>query len=155
MFAAYEGLKFVAALVVGLTLGWAGSGLYASTITIPAAREAGRVEERYVHAQELAAARQLAEQDAAKAQAAINAVEAEYYERDKARQEAMASLEAALEQEEKANVPTPSPSTGVRVASPACRPAISRGVRDALQRIGRASAGTDSSKSDAAVRPSR
>jgi hypothetical protein len=148
----FEAIKAVAFIAMGGVLGWGGSGIYAEVVTIPAARQAGRAEERIIHSEQLARAEAKARVERDKAQTAIDAVEAHYYARDKARVLAMTALEQALE-EEQARAPIPPPAD--RGAPCVCRPPVSRGVRDALQGLGRATARPDSAKPDAAVRGSR
>ncbi|WP_062206814.1 hypothetical protein [Aureimonas sp. AU12] len=134
---AFEATIAAIILVAGIVLGWLGGCFYADLVSIPAAREAGRIEERLVWTKRQAEAEARAAADRQAAQIRIDAIEREYFERDKARVLQMDALEQSL-QEEQANVPTPSPAA--RGAPPVCRPAIPRGVRDALDAAGRGAA---------------
>lgn len=128
---AFEAIKAGVFILAGLALGWLFSSVYSGAVTVPAAREAGRIEERVGWQTRQAAADAKARQDQAQAQAAVDAIEQEYYERDKGRTLQIDALETALEKE-RANEPSSAGRACV------CRPAIPRGVRDAISNAGRA-----------------
>jgi len=130
---AFEAIKAGVFILAGMALGWLFSSAYSGAVTVPAAREAGRVEERIGWQTRQAAAEARARQAQAEAQSSIDAIEREYYERDKGRALQIDALETALEKE-RANEPSSAGRACV------CRPAIPRGVRDALDAAGRGAA---------------
>ncbi|KQT54613.1 hypothetical protein ASG43_03235 [Aureimonas sp. Leaf454] len=133
-------------LVLGLLVGGVIVRGYDAWVIIPDAERVAteRADARWKDA--VAEAKAKAERDRQKAEAEIADAERVYLERDAARASQMTALEQALEQE-LARAPTPSPSRG----SAACGPAIPRGVRDALQGVGRAPARPPAAKPDAAL----
>ncbi len=141
---------------IKLAVGAALMALFGYFVILPIERQAGVVQgmeigavaERGVWEKKVRDAE--AEQARARvvAQAAIDAIEREYLQRDKARVLKMTALKKALE-EEQADEPT---SAG---APCACRSGVSRGVRDAIQNIGRSPARANPAKPDTSVRRSR
>ncbi|ALN73515.1 hypothetical protein [Aureimonas sp. AU20] len=127
-------LRSALMILVGLCFGALGATIYASFVTVPDARLAGRQEERGIwqEAQRQAEAQREAERQAAQAQ--IDQIERDYHQRDAERTARMSALEAALEQEQTDVDQTPPPVAG---SAPVCRPAVPRRLRDALDGIGR------------------
>lgn len=89
------------------------------------AREAGRLDERLVWQEQARRAEIRRQADRQAAQAKIDEVEREYLSRTMTDAMKIAELEKALEQEQ-----TSSPAAG-------CGPAVSRRLRDAIDRVGR------------------
>lgn len=149
-------LKASAAGVVCLALGLLAGGVtvrtYDAWFIIPAAEraaaDAATTATDAKWQKLLTDARDLAETIRRKAERDIAAAERDYLDRDAARAAQMTALEQALEQDQ-ANVPTP--SVADRGASSVCGPAIRRGVRDALQSLGRTGPRADPAKPDPAV----
>lgn len=88
-------------------------------------REAGRLDERLVWQERLRRAELKREADRRAAQATIDVVERDYFSRQATDAIRISELEKALEDEQ-----TSSPAAG-------CGPAVSRKLRDAIDRIGR------------------
>lgn len=145
---ALEAIKAAIVLVVGLVIGWLVAGLYADLVSLPAAREAGAQTERAVWEECQREAEAKAEADRRAVQSRIDAIERDFHQREAARLVELSNLEAALDQE--ANR-APIPSAADRGAV-ACRPAVPRGLRDALDGIGRAAPRNDPAGAPAAVR---
>ena len=145
---ALEAIKAAIVLVVGIVLGWLVAGLYADLVSLPAAREAGAVYERRIWEARQREAEAKAEADRRAAQSRIDAIERDYHKRETDRLIQLSALEAALDQEAN-RVPIPSAADRGAVA---CRPAVPRGLRDALDGIGRASPRNDPAGAPAAVR---
>ena len=149
-------LKAGAAGIVCLALGLLSGGVIVQTydawFIIPEAERVaiGRADARWQ--KQIDDAKAEAETARQVAQAEIDAVERDYHARETDRLLAMTALEQALE-EEQARAPIPTPAD--RGAPCVCRPPVSRGVRDALQGLGRATARPGSAKPVAAVRGSR
>ena len=145
---ALEAIKAAIILVVGIVLGWLVAGLYADLVSLPAAREAGAVYERGIWEARQREAEAKAEADRRAAQSRIDAIERDFHQREAERLAELSNLEAALDQEAN-RVPIPSAADRGAVA---CRPAVPRGLRDALDGIGRAAPRNDSAIPAAAVR---
>lgn len=145
---ALEAIKAAIVLVVGIVLGWLVVGLYAELVSLPAAREAGAQAERLVWQEAQRKAEAKAEADRRAAQVRIDAIERNFHQREAERLAQLSALEAAIDQED-ARVPIPSAADRGAVA---CRPAVPRGLRDALDSVGRAAPRNDPAGSPAAVR---
>ncbi|WP_416358247.1 hypothetical protein ACLNGM_10190 [Aureimonas phyllosphaerae] len=138
MIGAFEAIKAAIAVVFGVMLGWAASALYAETVSLPAAREAGRAEERIVHEEQRRKAEARIEADRRAAQLEIDTIERRYHERAAVDAARVSALEAAIDQEDARVQALPQAAPQARAG--ACRPAVPRGLRDALDPIGRAEA---------------
>ena len=145
---ALEAIKAAIVLVVGIVLGWLVAGLYADLVSLPAAREAGAIYERGIWEAGQRKAEAEAEADRRAAQSRIDAIERDFHQREAERLAQLSNLEAALDQEAN-RVPIPSAADRGAVA---CRPAIPRGLRDALDGIGRATPRNYPAGTPAAVR---
>ncbi|GGE18028.1 hypothetical protein GCM10011390_41500 [Aureimonas endophytica] len=144
MIGAFKALGDLAKVIIGFLggclLAWAATYAYASWRMVPEAKEAGALEERLAWTEEQNRARAKLEADRQAAQSRVDEIERAYHERDQARQADMAELEEALAAERTNATPIPTPSPG---APCSCRPAVSRGVSERLQNIGRAAAPRD------------
>ena len=144
--------KLALGLIVGLAVGW--------LVMVPSARESGRSagyraghtagvsEERIAHEEARRRAEAKADADRRAAQVRIDAIERAYHERTAEQAAQLDVLEASIAQES-ARVPTPSAADR---GAPACRPAVPRGLRDALDPIGRAAPRNDPPGAPAALR---
>lgn len=140
-----EAIKAALFVVVGILLGWAASFLWFDTITAPAEREAGRIEERIVWQERQREAEAKSEAARRLAQARIDEITRNAAERDQARDAEMAALEAALEKD---RTDAPPPALG---AACACRPAVPGSLSEQLDRLGRSAPGSDPAGAQAPV----
>ncbi|WP_062233256.1 hypothetical protein [Aureimonas sp. N4] len=145
MIGALEAIKAGVCLILGAALGWVASSL----IALPAAREQGAQTERIVWQQAQRDAEAKAEADRQAAQTKIDAIERDYHQREADRAARMSALEAALEQEQADAVQSPPAVVG---SAPACRPAVPKRLRDALDGIGRATSSNGAANAPAGLR---
>lgn len=145
---ALAALRAAVPLFFGLMLGWLAAGFYFGLVSLPAARQAGAVSERLVWQEAQRKAEAKADADRRAAQVRIDAIERAYHERTAEQAAQLDVLEASIAQES-ARVPIPSVADR---GTPACRPAVPRGLRDALDPIGRAAPRNDPAGAPASLR---
>lgn len=150
MTGAFEAIKAAIAGVVGIMLGWAAAALYAETVSLPAARDAGRAEERIVHEEQRLKVEAQIEAGRRAAQLEIDTIERRYHQRAAIDAARVSALEAAINQEDARVQALPQAASQARGG--ACRPAVPRGLRDALDPLGRAGARDHPAGSPAAMR---
>lgn len=132
--------KVGAGAVLGALLMWAAMTVYTAAVALPRAREAARAAEQVALAGKLQAARDAAEAAKKAAQARIDAIEQEYWQKDVARAQQLSALDQALEQEKK------------NAKAGLCSVAVPAGVSGALDAIGRRDSAAGAAKPDAALR---